>query len=367
MNAKTNNTPQYDLVTFLGRLEPPHVGHIETLLNAFNHGRKVLMVLGSHNEPRTIKNPFTTQERMEMVLASLPLDLQQRIVFVGAEDYLYSDSDWFTNVSRLIREVAFANFDSDESVAIMALNKDESTYYLDYFKESFDILPMHEIKVGDDHSHALSATKIRELYLEGYVKFIEPAVTPGTYDFLVKFMKTPEYAALRFEYDEGIKYDKQFENAPYGNTNFLTSDAVVFQSGHVLLVQRGHSPGKGLWAVPGGHLNNNERFLEGAIRELREETGLKVPEKVLRGSVFAENVFDHPNRSLRCRIKARKGRTVTMAFGFKLDDKEKLPRVTGQDDAALARWIPIDVVLNEMRSELFEDHWHIIKWFANRL
>ncbi len=360
-------TNRYNLVVFLGRLEPPHIGHIQTILHAFDHGDQVLMVFGSHDSPRTIKNPFTTAERRDMVLASLPLELQKRIGFVGAEDYLYSDADWFTNVSRIIREFAHDQFGPDATVAIMALNKDESTYYLDYFKESFDVLPMHEIKVGDDGSQALSATKIRELYLEGYVKFIEPAVTPGTYEFLVNFMKTPEYANLRQEYEDGIKYDKMFENVPYGNTNILTSDAVVFQSGHVLLIQRGDNPGKGLWALPGGHLNNNERFFEGALRELREETSLKVPEKVLRGSVFAKNEFDHPDRSLRCRIKAKKGRSVTMAYGFKLDDSADLPRVKAADDAANARWIPVDVVLNEMRSVLFEDHHAIIKWFVNRL
>lgn len=362
-----NATKHYNLVTFLGRLEPPHIGHIATILNAFSHGDKVLMVFGSHDEPRTIKNPFTTDERREMVLASLPLELQANIIFAGAEDFLYSDSDWFTNVSRIIREVVHHEFGEDGTAAIMALNKDETTYYLDYFKNSFDILPMNEIKVGDDHSQALSATKIRELYLEGYVKFIEPAVTPGTYEFLVNFMKTDAYAELRQEYKDGLKYDAMYENAPYGNTNFLTCDAAVFQSGHVLLIQRGKNPGKGLWALPGGHLNNNERFFEGALRELEEETKIKVPEKVLRGSLFAEHVFDHPNRSLRCRIKAKKGRTVTMAFGFKLDDKEKLPHVKGSDDAIQARWIPVDVVLNEMRSQLFEDHYHIIHWFVNRL
>ena len=154
------------------------------------------MVFGSHDEPRTIKNPFTTEERREMVTASLPLELQERIIFTGAEDFLYSDSDWFTNVSRIIREVVHHEFGEDGTAAIMALNKDETTYYLDYFKNSFDILPMNEIKVGDDNSQALSATKIRELYLEGYVKFIEPAVTPGTYEFLVNFMKTDAYAEL---------------------------------------------------------------------------------------------------------------------------------------------------------------------------
>lgn len=361
------NTKPYTICTFLGRMEPPHKGHIATIVNAMQYGEKVLVILGSHNSPRTFKNPWTTDERIEMILSALTLEQQKNVIFAGAEDFMYSDTDWFTNVSRIIREAVYEYGGKDGTAAIMALNKDESTYYLNYFKNSMDVLPMEEIKVGGEDAPSLSATKIRELYFEGYTDFISHVVPEGVLDYLKKFTKTEAFKQVREEYEDAIKYQKMFDNAPYGNTNFLTVDSVVIQSGHVLLIQRGQSPGKGLWALPGGHLSNNERFLEGAIRELREETGLKVPEKVLRGSIFHEQVFDHPDRSLRCRVKGKKGRTVTMAFGFKLDDSEKLPRVKGQDDAAYARWIPLDKVINEMRDQLFEDHWDIIHFMANRV
>lgn len=362
-----NANKKYTICTFLGRMEPPHKGHIATIVNAMQYGDKVLVILGSHHSPRTFKNPWTTKERIDMILASLTLEQQKNVIFAGAEDYMYSDADWFTNVTRIIREAAYEWGGPNGNAAIMALNKDESTYYLNYFKNSMDVLPMEEFKVGGDDAPSLSATKIRELYFEGYLDFISHVVTPGVLQYLKDFYKTDAYKQIRQEYDDAVAYQKMFANAPYGNTNFLTVDSVVIQSGHVLLIQRGESPGKGLWALPGGHLNNNERFLEGAIRELREETGLKIPEKVLRGSIFHEKVFDHPDRSLRCRVKGKKGRTVTMAFGFKLDDGEKLPKVKGADDAATARWIPLDKVINEMRSELFEDHFDIIVYMANRL
>ena len=82
----------YDVVTFLGRMEPPHKGHLATILKAFDHGDFVLVVFGSHNSARNIKNPWTTDERKQMILDSLPLELQSRIAFVGAEDYMYSDA-----------------------------------------------------------------------------------------------------------------------------------------------------------------------------------------------------------------------------------------------------------------------------------
>lgn len=357
----------YDICVFLGRMEPPHKGHLETIIKAFDYADRVLVILGSDKSPRTIKNPWTTDERASMIIASLPLELQKRINFVGAEDYLYSDAEWLSEVTQTIRHTAQAvTLKPDPSIALIAHEKDDTTYYINYFK-FLDIIPMHEVKVGADDAPSLSSTKIRELYFEGYLDFIKHVCPVGVYDFLSSFYKTDTFKELKAEYDDAVKYQKMYENVPYGYTNFLTVDSVVFQSGHVLLIQRGDSPGKGLWALPGGHLNVNERFLDGAIRELKEETELKVPEKVLKGSIFEEKIFDHPDRSLRCRIKGKKGRSVTMAFGFKLDDSEKLPKVKGADDAANARWIPIDIVLNDMRPQLFEDHHSIISYMANRI
>jgi ADP-ribose pyrophosphatase YjhB (NUDIX family) len=53
----------------------------------------------------------------------------------------------------------------------------------------------------------------------------------------------------------------------------------------MLLILRGHDPGKGLWSVPGGRIEPGETDEEAVVREVREETGLDVACDQLLGSV----------------------------------------------------------------------------------
>jgi ADP-ribose pyrophosphatase YjhB (NUDIX family) len=56
-------------------------------------------------------------------------------------------------------------------------------------------------------------------------------------------------------------------------------------SGRLLLIKRGHEPGKGLWSIPGGRVETGESDADALIREVREETGLTVTQGRLIGSV----------------------------------------------------------------------------------
>ncbi len=108
----------------------------------------------------------------------------------------------------------------------------------------------------------------------------------------------------------------------------MTADCVVItkeDDAKVLLIQRGDDPYKGCWAFPGGFMNMDETTEQCAIRELEEETGLKV-EKVQQIGAYS-NVNRDP-----------RGRTVTVAYLAIVDSTEV---VEGQDDAAKAEWWPL--------------------------
>lgn len=105
----------------------------------------------------------------------------------------------------------------------------------------------------------------------------------------------------------------------------VTADCVVItkeDTPKVLLIQRGDDPFKGCWAFPGGFMNMDETTEQCAIRELEEETGLKVEHIQQIGA------YSKVDRDPR-------GRTVTVAYLAIVDSPEVLE---GQDDAAQAEW-----------------------------
>jgi ADP-ribose pyrophosphatase len=108
----------------------------------------------------------------------------------------------------------------------------------------------------------------------------------------------------------------------------VTADCIVMtkeDEPKVLLIERGHEPFKGCWAFPGGFMNMDETTKQCAVRELEEETGLKVNEIKQIGA------YSKVDRDPR-------GRTITVAYLSLVD--EPLP-VKGQDDAAKAQWFSI--------------------------
>ena len=65
------------------------------------------------------------------------------------------------------------------------------------------------------------------------------------------------------------------ETVHYQNPNMITGAIPVWQ-GKILLARRGIEPRKGFWNLPCGFLELNETVEEGAIREVKEETGIDI-------------------------------------------------------------------------------------------
>ena len=257
-------------------------------------------------------------------------------------DTVYNDQAWAIRVQALVNQ----HVKPGACVGIIGHDKDESTFYLNMFPQwTREEVPLIE---------PLNATDVRDLFFKwnfnsAFVKYVLPA---SVHDFLMDFRDSEEFAQVVREREFIENYRRQYASLPY-EPIFVTTDAVVIQSGHVLMIRRRSEPGRGLWALPGGFVNaaSDASVQSACIRELREETGIRVPAPVLVGNIKDNRVFDAVGRSAR-------GRTITHAFKIVLPDGE-LPRVRGQDDADRARWVPIADVKSE---ECFEDHYEIISW-----
>ena len=335
-------TYQHNLLTFIGRCEPLHNGHVHTLTYALTISDKVLILLGSSFQASTIKNPWNFDERRDMILSVPELAVaygQNRLLIEPLSDSPYNDEQWAAEVQR---KIALLQMPPAAKIGIIGHKKDESSYYLDMFPQ-WSLIETEQIEM-------INATDLRMMYFEGRtLSYLKAVVPPGVLAYLETFKQTKKYAELCLEFKHIQAYKEAWKAAPYAPT-FVTTDAVVVQSGHILLVERKHQPGAGLLALPGGFLNQDETLIDGMLRELREETKLKVPAPVLKGSVKWMKAFDKPNRSAR-------GRTITHAYLISLPPG-RLPAVKGSDDAATAKWYP----LAELKQELmFEDHFHIIQ------
>lgn len=330
---------KYKTIFYIGRFQPFHNGHKKVVEHALTLAEKVVVVVGSINMSPSTRNPFSYLERSAMITKVFADLVEEGAVEVaGLRDYLYNMNEWVADVQEIASRYS-------GRMALIGHHRDHTSFYLDAFPQ-WDLV---EVPSFD----GINSTLIRDSWYHNKVLTDEP-VPKEVSMYINQWSQCKRFDQLVQEKVFIDEYKRKWESAPYKPT-FVTVDAVFIHSGHILLVKRKFFPGAGLMALPGGFIGQTETLEEACVRELREETRLKLPEKVIRGSIKSSKVFDHPDRSLR-------GRTITHAFYFQIDSGP-LPKVKGDDDAAEAMWVPLSELKN-MDEMMFEDHWFIVKYFV---
>lgn len=334
---------KYDTAVIIGRFQPVHNAHVALINKALSVAKQVVILVGSSGLPRSYKNPWTFDDRLLMINRVF-YSKWDRIRVEPLRDYSYNETAWTVSVQETVREFTKPG----DKVALVGHKKDSSSYYLESFPQ-WDFVEIESFE-------PLDATSVRELYFKENANpnFLAGVIPTDVFNMLSDFKNSPEYGNIVREKQYIVDYRKQFENLPYPPV-FVTTDAVVFCLGHVLMVKRRAYPGKGLLALPGGFLDvENDRSLKDcALRELKEETKIDVPVRTLESKIVSHDVYDSPSRSER-------GRTITHAFFIELSDKT-LPKVKGSSDAEKAMWVPI----GELNSETcFEDHFQILEHYV---
>ena len=127
----------------------------------------------------------------------------------------------------------------------------------------------------------------------------------------------------------------------------VTTDVVLITDEpdpRVLLIVRGHEPAKGSWALPGGFVevgdvftDQGEDLIEGAYRELHEETGISRELLASHGVELVQiGAFGTPYRDARLRI-------ITIGWVGRVP-AEVVAHTTAGDDADDARWWPLSTL-----------------------
>ena len=361
---------KYQLAVVIGRFQPFHKIHQQLIERALGFGETVMVILGSAKKAPNVKNPFTAEMREQMIRGCFSKEDNARMIFRTVRDHPYNENNWIAEVQNVVRnqqeeilDASGVEFDpvrhnillGQVRTALVGHYKDSSSYYLRVFPQ----WTFEEIATDRKLSNELNATDIRSMLFsddDAWEKLVPKPVAEIVHDF----RKTDTFESLKKEFAYVTDYREKSKFVGFNfPATFVTTDAVCVARGHILLVRRGHQPGLGQLALPGGFVAPGTRLKDNCIKELREETSIGVDTNTLRRAIKGHEVFDDPDRSQR-------GRTITHAFYIELYPKleDGLPLVKGGDDADKAMWLPISA-LGGMEDEFFEDHYDIIRYFLD--
>lgn len=246
-----------DGAVFIGRCQPPHDAHVASVIAALNTAPRVLVLLGSANLARSVRNPLGAPERAVLLRRAVQdAGGDVRRVTIRPLPDRFDGERWAADV----RAVAATVFGQGAQVALVGHEKDASGAYLRWFPDW--------TRVGLPGIPALDATSIRAAWLTGMP--LPPGVPSTVAEWLAAFTCTRAHARLALEWQA---VEAARTEVPPG-ARLHEERWLHVHAGHVWLHTRRDDIGRGLWALPGGVL---------PVGEMPDRAGI---------------VFDHPARSL---------------------------------------------------------------------
>ncbi|BAV81198.1 NMN adenylyl transferase [Vibrio phage VCPH] len=333
------------------RLQGLHKGHLYLLETAANNSERLTVIIGSSNKSKAIKNPWTAAERYQMTYVAMlqhGIDME-KVDFVGLPDYDYNDDIWENELHAIIKERVQDTF---QPVIFTSAKGGDDQLRHAWARD------MQVANIGNPPEEvAFSATDVRKAILQGDTDFLAKACTEHVVgDLLLETGAGYEGTqALKRKRVHQMNDASIWKGTPYAVIKCATDNVVVDATGeNVLLVRRGeNSPGAGLWALPGGHLEPDLDELQNALKELNEEANLVVKPEFC----IAQARFTDPDR---CEI----GRMTSTAFAFMIDQVK--PEVYSQpgEDTDMAKWFPVADVAN---LDMYDDHFGMLLTILRQL
>lgn len=296
----------------------------EALLKAkIEAGYAVTVCLIGADAPRSHRYPFTVDEQMEMLGT------------IGVRGIAIKEV-----LSRQERRQQFCEISPEADILLF------DTAYANFLKDDWpsgnvEVVSQGVLNEMDEARHTWLASGRCSLVSSEVQQLM---ATADVDDTRARLWEEEQYV---------LNYRRSWKAAPYPPV-LVTADVLIQCKNKVLLIQRGGLPGRGLWALPGGFVDEGETLFDAALRELREETGLSLGYEYAKSCMVRKKTFDDPNRSSR-------GRTVTHAVHFDLTG-QPLDTLEAGDDAAALQWVDLGAAL-KMRPVMFEDHFLMLEYF----
>ncbi len=176
----------FDDLVYIGRFQPFHNAHLETIHIALQQSQQVILALGSAQHERNIKNPFLASEREQMIRSNFSDTEQNRLAFVSIID-VFNDAKWVDQVKTKVN----ALLKPQAKVGLIGHFKDDSSYYLSLFPE-WSLVELESLQ------RAISATPLREAYFAGHIDALH--LPQGSIAFLQNFQNSLVYQQLQYKY-----------------------------------------------------------------------------------------------------------------------------------------------------------------------
>ena len=337
----------YDYAVVIGRFAPCDNGHLDRLSHIGGLAHRVLVLVSATDKARESRLPWTADEREDLLRTGLG-EVANGFAFGRVDDHPY-DPQGFADEVRGQLETLVGDGEPGRVCVVSRA--------VDVRPAALEALPAEWTRMtppaGPDQAVVLDA-----LYGDDTAfATLESQVPAPVFTRLQTFRKSEIFAAMAEEHRYVEAYKASWAVAPYPVV-FVATDVLAIQADpagvpHILLVRRGGIPGRGLWAMPGGYLDPHEDLVAGALRELREETGLTLSDAEIKACLKRVEVFADP-------LRAARGRVITHNHHFVLP-AGPLPVVEGGDDAEHAVWRPLPE-LPALRGQFFEDHHAVIEY-----
>jgi bifunctional NMN adenylyltransferase/nudix hydrolase len=172
----------YDYAIVIGRFQPVHIGHKALIDEARRRAKQTIVIVGSHSEERTKRNPWLIPERRKMLRLLYP---DSRTVAIGsAADFPGQNEAWARSV--MCQASRYMELDAANRILMLTSAKEDSDWIRDLRNLFFEwTVEAHESPFPKIH-----ATNIRDRYFNFGLFGLNKSVPCEIYAYLTQFYDT---------------------------------------------------------------------------------------------------------------------------------------------------------------------------------